>query len=384
MSKMISITVYESFTPELMVIWDGVSEKNPQHPFQSYSWLNHWYSKVGKPLENVIPQIVVLSSGNTTIAILPFGVRKKYSCSILEWLGGEQTDYLGPVYNPEHLEHIDLNNDLWMEIDKHLVPYDIAHLKKQVNGNKIFTALNGPGNTLVSWGYTSLTTLSDNWEAHLYDRVKKKIRSDTRRQEKRLNELGELKYFSTVEVAGTEEIVKTMIRQKRQRYLNTGVWDMLAIPENESFYLDLINISDNQYKVHYSSAQVGKEIIATHVGLVSNDTFYYLMPAHEQGEWERFSPGRLLLQYLLKYSIEKRLKFFDFTIGGESYKNNWCDDGVQLFELYRKKTIKGQAYYTVQRLKEKVKSSVFSDNLFRFALNWVRHLNTVNRRDVGK
>ena len=40
-------------------------------------------------------------------------------------------------------------------------------------------------------------------------------------------------------------------------------------------------------------------------------------------EWKSYSPGRLLLEYLIQWSIEQRLKVFDFTVGDEEYKKEW-------------------------------------------------------------
>jgi len=37
-------------------------------------------------------------------------------------------------------------------------------------------------------------------------------------------------------------------------------------------------------------------------------------------EYMRFSLGRILLQHLIKWSIDKNLKELDFTIGDEPYK----------------------------------------------------------------
>ena len=95
--------------------------------------------------------------------------------------------------------------------------------------------------------------------------------------------------------------------------------------------------------------------VATHVGILDVDTLYYLMPAHEGGDWEKYSPGRLLLEKLMEWSIQKKLKVFDFTVGVEQYKKVWCDTKTSLFETLEAVTFKGLIYILAQRTKQSIK-----------------------------
>ena len=74
------------------------------------------------------------------------------------------------------------------------------------------------------------------------------------------------------------------------------------------------------------------------------------MPAHEGGEWDKFSPGRLLLEYLIKWSIENRLKIFDFTIGEDQYKKVWCDTETMIYETLEATTTKGKIYILIRMM----------------------------------
>ena len=81
------------------------------------------------------------------------------------------------------------------------------------------------------------------------------------------------------------------------------------------------------------------------------DTFYYLMPTYESGEWGKYSPGRLLLLELIKWSINSGLKYFDFTVGGEAYKKNWCNIEVELYETIHPVRIYGWGYLFIVQSK---------------------------------
>ena len=81
------------------------------------------------------------------------------------------------------------------------------------------------------------------------------------------------------------------------------------------------------------------------------------MPTIPDTEYMRFSPGRILLQYLVKSSIDNGLKELDFTIGDEPYKKDWYNN-INILSCYiEKKNFKHFIKYLL--LKSKVKSINF-------------------------
>ena len=70
-----------------------------------------------------------------------------------------------------------------------------------------------------------------------------------------------------------------------------------------------------------------------------------------------FSPGRLLLIKLLKWSIINKLSIYDFTIGGEAYKKIWCNKDENLYFSLKSITLKGKIYSTLLFWKFYIKKS---------------------------
>ncbi|MGH6818598.1 MAG: GNAT family N-acetyltransferase, partial [Methylovirgula sp.] len=58
----------------------------------------------------------------------------------------------------------------------------------------------------------------------------------------------------------------------------------------------------------------------------------HLLASHAAGELSRFGPGAAHLQDLLRHAIERGFKTFDFTIGDEPYKRDWCDSPQKLYD----------------------------------------------------
>ena len=366
------LKIYKSFDRELESIWVEFEKTAIGTPFQYYNWLSHWQATVGRPLYSIEPYIITVKNNEQVLAIIPLGIRRSMGISILEWIGGINADYMGFLFHSEWIWKYNDFHKLWKEILDNLPAFDLIHLQRQLNkirgfDNPFANQFTRPHNTK-----SYQTTLEPSWDNHYQTRLKKKIRADSRRQRHRLEQLGQLQFLVAEKRKQKSEIIKVMMQQKSHRYQDTGVWNMLAVPEYQKFYIGLANLNYDHNKVHCSALLVDKIMIATHVGLVDRDTFYYTMPAHKGGDWKRFSSGRLLLENLMEWSIENNLKYFDFTVGEELYKKIWCDTETQLFETLQSITLKGRIYILSEYLKRHIKQIPWVVQKHRAIKNWIQ------------
>jgi CelD/BcsL family acetyltransferase involved in cellulose biosynthesis len=358
------IKVYSEFNDRLENIWKKFEKDATMTPFQSWVWLSNWYKTVGHPLLSVTPQVVHIYNHEETIAIIPFSIRKKFGAKLLEWMGGINTDYMGPLLHSE-FENKDGINDLWSKIRNKLNKYDALHLQKQVESTKTFLYQIGFEDKINQYLKAYKVALPDDWETY-YNGLKKGLRSDSRRQMRRIKELGTLDIVIQNDLKVKNEIIKTMITQKRRRYQETGVSDFLSLGEYRNFYKGLASIPQGELNIHCSSLILDGARVATHVGFVDKTTFFYLMPTYEGGEWEKYSPGRLLLIELFKWAINNNFKFFDFTIGGEVYKKDWCNIETCLYESKKVATLIGIFYIFIISLKSILLNTKFFSKTIKF------------------
>jgi len=59
------------------------------------------------------------------------------------------------------------------------------------------------------------------------------------------------------------------------------------------------------------------------------------------GQLTRLGPGTLHLRELMAYAIKLGLRRFDFTIGDERYKSEWCDLRMKLYDYSAAATWRG-------------------------------------------
>tara|TARA_X000000368_G_scaffold418015_1_gene416178 strand:- start:5769 stop:6881 length:1113 start_codon:yes stop_codon:yes gene_type:complete len=354
----VKIDIYEKFNPELKSIWIEFEKNAEMTPFQSYSWLNHWQKTIGAPLNKTHLQIVILKEEDSIIAILPLCIYNSKSIKVLNWLGGVQSDYKVPLLHENWKKYEIDFKVIWVEVCKKLKPFDVIHLENQTE--KIGELINP---FVLAFNVVQSTTsahanLSGDWITYYNKRIKKKMRADSRRSIRKLSKIGKFEFLIGKSMNDFNLIISQMIIQKSQRYLHTGLRDILAISEYKKFYKKLPQLDYNsEMSLHCSAVVVNEEIIATHVGLVQRECFYYLMPAYESETWGKFSPGRLLLEKLIEWSFSSNILKFDFTVGAEGYKEKWCDEEEKIYEHIRAVNIKGYLFLILNKIKRKILSS---------------------------
>jgi len=369
----LDIDIYDSFTPDLKKIWQNIKKESHYSLFQTYSWNSHWVDNIGNKLYGVKLQIIVIKSKDVVYAVFPFCIRTFLGFKLLEWIGGVNSDYLGPILSDEW-SSLDIPfNELFSCIINKINDYDVLHLVKQ------FSVVNNIQNPFVlkmdckHYCNSYKTELDDNWQKYYNKKIKARLRGDSRKKRRRLDEAGEVKFVIANNNIEKSRIIDVMIKQKSQRYRETNNWDMFSTQEYKNFYSDLLKLNNDEFELHCSSLMVDNIIIATHVGFVYQKVFYYVMLANDRKDWGRFSPGRLLLEFLLKESIGNKINYFDFTVGDEEYKKKWCEVKTELYESISSNSIKGYLYILLNSINNRLNRLGYLKVYFRFIKEILRY-----------
>jgi CelD/BcsL family acetyltransferase involved in cellulose biosynthesis len=83
------------------------------------------------------------------------------------------------------------------------------------------------------------------------------------------------------------------------------------------------------------------------------------LASYDDGEAARFGPGAAHLHEIMRYAIERGCAVFDFTIGDENYKRDWCDSELVLYDHIAAASWRGalvaMPLLALQRLKRRIK-----------------------------
>ncbi|MBN2816194.1 MAG: GNAT family N-acetyltransferase, partial [Campylobacterales bacterium] len=153
----------------------------------------------------------------------------------------------------------------------------------------------------------------DTYESFL-SYFKTKERSNVKRQIKRLEEQGDLKF----EVLGSSQkdriitILPTLLQQHALRWPNAY--------RAPNFHSNLVHNALDANLLYFSQLTLNNEPISWGLGFIYKKKFYFYMLVYVD-KYAKFSPGKLNMFYSIEYLIEQKYEIFDFLRGSEEYKS---------------------------------------------------------------
>ena len=344
--------------------WRAFEQTADGTVFQSFDWLSIWQHHIGRR-NGVMPAIVTgRDSHGQLLFLLPLAVEQGGLARRLTWLGTELCDYNGPLLAPEFAKRVDPARfaELWREIMARLrshprLLFDVVTLDKMQN------TVGAQPNPFIGLGITPhadgayLTHLGGDWDKFYADKRSSATRRRDRTKRKKLGEFGEVRFITPAD-ADLAATLDTLMEQKSQAFAAMGVTDIFALPGYREFYHALAGKRD---LTHVSRLDVGAQTAAANLGLIFRGSYYHLLASYDGGELSKYGPGAAHMHDLIRFAIERGCGTFDFTIGDERYKQEWCDGQIMLFDHVSAATLRGcpaaLRFAVVGRLKRFIKQT---------------------------
>jgi len=298
--------------------------------FQCADILQVWSDTVGKARGTQTLFVAVFDDIGQPLLLFPLGIERDRGIRTLRFLDGGVSDYNAPVvFEPTRTWERHTVERMWQELIRALPRFDVAIFEKMP------ADICGVPNPLVVLGAPSppsghFVNITSSWEEYAAKRLPYKRESSYQRR--RLAKSGLLSFTVAETPADRQRILHATIRQKSRRYIETRGVDGLNRPGYRHYYIAMAERFTWPGPLLISALEVDGKILATNWGLVSNGRFSGIVMSFESGEWKSFSPGRLLLEDLLKWSFTNGVAIFDFGIGDESYKTAYTDETLVLYQ----------------------------------------------------
>jgi CelD/BcsL family acetyltransferase involved in cellulose biosynthesis len=327
------IQMTESFE-EAEPVWRALETTGDATVFQTYDWQATWYRIIGQR-QHIRPYIaIVRTEHDDPIMLLPLGFVRRGFARALIWLGGDLTDYNGPVLAAgagNDLDRLDIEA-LWRSLRRELPRFDYVDFRRQpariADQPNPLMQLSNRTNP-ISGCYTELGPC---WASYHSGKRSAETRRKERRKEAKLAQNGPPKFVVAQTPAEIDEIIRALFAQKTASYRRKGVKNHLRNPTYVDFVKAFTHAFAESGQAVLAAITVHDEIIATQWGLLHGNRFYCLAHSHDQGRFARYSPGNILLRRLMEWCCERQVAIFDFTYGEESYKNHWCEGRLQLHD----------------------------------------------------
>jgi CelD/BcsL family acetyltransferase involved in cellulose biosynthesis len=345
--------------------WRAFEESADCTVFQTFDWLSTWMRNIGVH-DGVKPAIVIGRHEGSMLFLLPFALETNAAIRKITWLGSYLCNYNGPLVAHDFSRRVSLPEfvRIWQDVQSLLrrqLGHDIVDLEKMpetVGGQaNPFCALR----VMPHVNDAYLTALGADWEAYYAAKRSSATRKTDRKKRKRLADHGETRFITADSRDDVVRTVDALIDEKRRAYAKLGVANMFERPGYREFFLDLACGPQSARLTHLSRLDVGAGTAAANFGLTFRGRYYYILAGYDDGELARFGPGAIQLQDLLRYATEQGCKLFDFTIGDEPYKREWCDTEIRLCDYVAPASWRGWpvaiATVAVRHLKRRIKRS---------------------------
>jgi CelD/BcsL family acetyltransferase involved in cellulose biosynthesis len=292
----------------------------------------------------------IIAHDGVPLALIPLCIECHRNTRILTFLDVGLADYNAPVVFPG-IRHWDQEtiSSVWSILRDALPPFDAVIFERMPDH------VGDLPNPLTSLFHSSLLgfsghacTLGGNWEEF-------KTRLPHRRRFEKifrqLTKRGPLTFDIATVPEQYDVFLEALIRQKKRRNLETRGVEGFVTPG----YVALLRMAKHMLypkgPVCLFALKVKEIIIATGWGYVVGSRFYYLITSFESGEWRPYSPGRLFIVKTSEWCLSVGLRTFDFGLGDEELKKEYCDILIPLYGASAAFTMKGHLYLFLRNCK---------------------------------
>lgn len=314
--------------------------------FQTYDWMSAWQHNVGAR-RGVTPVVILgRDAAGQLLFILPLAIETAGLVRRLTWLASDLCDYNAPLLAP-HFSRLTTPArflELWRDIVERLQShpdfrYDLIHFEKMAEqvGAQANPMLGLPVSLNPSNAYQ--TQLSGDWETFYTAKRSSATRRRDRTKRKRLSEFGEVTFVNPASADEVTASFEILMQQKIQQFARMGVANIFARPGYPEFYREVA--ARGRDMVHISRLDVGAVPAAVNYGLTFRGRYYHVLASYTDHEMSKFGPGAAHLHELMGYAIKHGCQVFDFTIGDERYKRDWCDGELKLYDHIALATARG-------------------------------------------
>lgn len=319
--------------------------------FQTREVRNVWVETIGRA-RKAMPIFVRVTADGAPVLLLALALERRHGARVLTFQDGGVSDYNAPVLFRRGFGLDQAQAPaLWEQILARIGWVDAVAMEK------IPADICGTPNPLArlaplvgASGYcVQLEGDFRKFEQRLLHRPK-----DSRRKRRRLAEHGDLAFVVAETADDRARLLALMMRQKSRRYLERDGVDGFDRPGYRAYFS--LMTERHAELVHLSALEVAGRPLATHWGLVTPDRFYCLMLGFEDDPLAQYSPGRLLVEDLIRSAYARGLATFDLGCGDAPWKSLVGANPAPLFRARSARSPLGWAYLNAAQMRRDLRA----------------------------
>ncbi|QZO02515.1 GNAT family N-acetyltransferase [Chenggangzhangella methanolivorans] len=313
-------------------------------PYQNPDFMAAWARHAGAA-EGASPLIAIArDERGEPVALLPLCVRRRFGVATARFIGGSHVNYNLAVIRRDRLDAF-----AGGEAERLLVEtareagVDAYHL---VNQPRLWMGTPNPLASLPSQPSADdayCGPLAPSLEEHLRLYVSAKSRSNQRRKMRRFEERGAPKLYRAETPEQRRRLLDAYFRQKAEQFAARGVDNVFERPGVYEFLAQAAGLTGEAATIDLYGFDMDDEVVAVHGGVADGSRYCGMFISITSSEHAKYSPGEMLMNFVVEEQIRRGLSSFDLGVGAATYKKMYCPDPEPLFDSIFGVTAKGRA-----------------------------------------
>jgi CelD/BcsL family acetyltransferase involved in cellulose biosynthesis len=320
--------------------------------FQSHAWISAWWNTLPDHDERAL-RIGLVWSGERLLAVLPLAISRRKGLLMLEWAANAHSDYEDVLAAPD-CAPLSLQR-LWAQVAR-AGGFDLVRLNRLLPGafaNALTGATAGVKlrpNHREEMSYR----VSGNWAdgAAWFNEQPKKTRQNYRRGRKALEELGtaQLRLLPQEEPLGP---VLDRLAVLKRKWLSARDIESQLFSDGAVALSGLVEALAQAGILRVFVLESAGVVIAVSINFVQRGAMMAFVTTYDP-DFERASPGMVLMLDYIQWSIDHGLHTVDFLCGAEAFKRRFATQSVTLGTIAGVGSAKGALAELADRTRHQV------------------------------
>jgi CelD/BcsL family acetyltransferase involved in cellulose biosynthesis len=326
---------------EAEAVWRALEE--PGHlftPYQRFDLLGSWQRSAGDG-EGARPLVVIArDTEHGPLALLPLALRHGHGVRTACFMGGKHTTFNMGLWNAEFAAQAGA-----ADLDTLLAPLrdhvDVLALTQQPkrwhdqqNPFALLpqqSAINGCPLLVMEPGGPPASRISNSFRRRL------------KSKEKKLQALAGYRYHLATTDADVTRLLDWFFRVKPARMAEQKLPNVFAEPGVEQFIRSACLAPRGEGRViDIHALECDDEVIAIFAGVADGQRFSMMFNTYTMSEQARYSPGLILMRYIIDRYGERGYRSLDLGIGSDEYKRMFCKADEDIFDSFVPLTSRGR------------------------------------------
>lgn len=313
-------------------------------PYQDPRFLSAWADHAGRA-EGARPLIAIArDERGGAVALLPLAQTRRFGVSVARFLGGSHVNYNMAVIRRDRVDAFARGEAARLlaaaakaaDVDAYqLVNQPVAWMGTQ---NPLACLPSQP-----SADETFAGPLASSIEEHAALHVSAKTRSKQRRKMRRFEERGTPRIYHAVTQDERRRLLDAFLQQKARQFAARGLDNVFEEPGVYDFLAEGCGLADAPATIELYGFEMDDEVVAVSGGIADARRYSAMFISITDSEHAKYSPGEILLNFVVEEQIRRGLSSFDLGVGAASYKKTYCPDAEPLFDSIYGVTLKGRA-----------------------------------------